>query len=379
MIWLIFALLTACVVLAVTRPLGRASTTAAGYVSEIEAYKLQLAELDREEERGTLSKEEADQTRNEISRRLLKANRQGHGEVLSTGKPAGLSANAVFIALATLIATGSLGLYMNFGKPGLPDQPLEARLNAPVEKQTIDIQIANVERRLRANPKDALGWTVIAPVYFRMGQFEKAADAFRKAMLLKGEDEDKLLGFVESLIFANNGIIPEPAKRPLTAVLDRNPKSLRGRFWLALLADQDGRKADAEQIYRQMLSENIPETWRNIAKERIATLTTAPGNDAVSSDQQASADAMQGEQGAMIRGMVERLAERLKENKSDLEGWLKLIRSYAVLKDAGKAQDAAASARQQFASDPRALEQIETLARGLGLKSPDAEGGPPKS
>jgi len=40
MIWLIFALLTACVVLAVTRPLGRASTAAAGYVSEIEAYKL---------------------------------------------------------------------------------------------------------------------------------------------------------------------------------------------------------------------------------------------------------------------------------------------------------------------------------------------------
>jgi cytochrome c-type biogenesis protein CcmH len=162
-------------------------------------------------------------------------------------------------------------------------------------------------------------------------------------------------------------------------VLDRNPKSLRGRFWLALLADQDGRKSDAEQIYHRMLSENIPETWRNIAKERLAPLTAAPGDDAVSPDHQASASAMPGEQGAMIRGMVERLAERLKENKSDLEGWLKLIRSYAVLKDAGKAEDAAASARQQFASDPQALERIETLARGLGLKSPDAEGVPPKS
>ncbi len=55
----------------------------------------------------------------------------------------------------------------------------------------------------------------------------------------------------------------------------------------------------------------------------------------------------------MIRGMVERLAARLKDNKSDLQGWLMLIRSYAVLKETDKAQDAAATARQQFASDRR--------------------------
>ena len=81
----------------------------------------------------------------------------------------------------------------------------------------------------------------------------------------------------------------------------------------------------------------------------------------------------------MIRGMVERLAERLKENKSDLEGWLRLIRSYAVLKETEKAQDAAATARQQFASDAKALEQIDALTQGLGLALPSASGGQPKS
>lgn len=380
MIWLLFAVLTGCVILAVTRSLGRESVPGDSAASEVEVYKLQLAELAREEERATLSKEEAGRARAEISRRLLKASRQ-RNPTPTPEKPARLNVNVAFTALALVIAIGTLGLYIKFGALGLEDQPLEARLNAPPEKQTIDIQIANVERRLRAHPNDALGWTVIAPVYFRTGQFDKAADAFRKAMELKGEDEDKLLGLAESLTFANNGVVTEQAKWALTAALARNPKSLRGRLWLAILADQDDRKTDAEQIYRQMLSENIPGAWKAVVNERLEALEALAANNTGSGvkNRQASGDVLQGDQGAMIRGMVERLASRLKENKADLEGWLKLIRSYAVLKETDKAQEAAASAREQFASDAQALSQIETLAQGLGLTLPDAKGGQPKS
>jgi cytochrome c-type biogenesis protein CcmH len=378
MVWLIFAVLTACVILAVTRSLSRESVADGGPAAEIEVYKLQLAELDRDVKRGTLGKDEADRTRAEISRRLLKANRQSSG-AFAGESPSRVNANLALLALAMAIGAGALGLYAYYGKPGLPDQPLEARLNEPPEKQSIGIQIANVERRLRANPRDALGWTVIAPVYFRTGQFEKAADAFRKAVELGGADEGKLLGLAEALTFANNGVIPDQAKQPLTDALARNPKSLRGRFWLALLAEQDGRKSDAEQIYHQMLSEDIPQTWKNVVSERLeASSAVATGNGGAE-DRRTSSEALQGDRGAMIRGMVERLAERLKQDGADLEGWLKLIRSYAVLKEPDKAREAAQSALRQFASDARALEQIETLARGLGLASPDAKEGQPKS
>lgn len=78
----------------------------------------------------------------------------------------------------------------------------------------------------------------------------------------------------------------------------------------------------------------------------------------------------------MIRGMVERLAGRLKESGGSLEDWLRLIRSYAVLKDTGKAQDALASARQTFSSEPQALQQINDLVQGLGLT--EAEGRQPR-
>jgi cytochrome c-type biogenesis protein CcmH len=37
----------------------------------------------------------------------------------------------------------------------------------------------------------------------------------------------------------------------------------------------------------------------------------------------ASKDMSEGDRGAMVRGMVERLATRLKQNGDDVEGWLR--------------------------------------------------------
>ncbi len=382
MIWVIFAILTAFVILAVTRSLRRASASGDTPASEIEVYKQQLAELDREEERGTLGKEEAQQTRAEISRRLLRASRQS---AIPSPKKAGVSNAAIpAIAVAAVITIGSIGVYSYYGKPGLSDQPLEARLSVPLDQQTLDIQVANMERRLRENPANAVGWAAVASIYFKSGLFDKAAEAFEKSIETGGESEERLLGLAESLTFANDGVISEQATQALNAALKINPNSLHGRFWSALLAEQDGKKAEAEKIYRGMLSGELHPTLRNIVNERLQALTAPASSDAAQAnaapnEQQPPGDAIGGDQAKMIRGMVERLAERLKENKSDLEGWLRLIRSYAVLKETDKAQDAAATARQEFASDAKALEQIDTLAQGLGLASPSANGGQPKS
>jgi cytochrome c-type biogenesis protein CcmH len=480
MIWLIFAVLTACVILGITRSLHRASSSENAGASEIEAYKLQLQELDREEERGTFGREEAQQTRAEVSRRLLRASRQSIEA--SPKKSKVLDGAIAFVAVAAVVSLGSIGTYVYYGKPGIPDQPLEARLNAPLGEQSLDVQVANMERRLRQNPADVAGWAALASIYFKSGLFEKAADTYQRAIDAGGESESMLLGLAESLTFANDGFISEQAAQALKAALKRNPDSARARFWSALLAEQDGKKADAEKIYRDLLAAKIHPTLRNIVTQRLEALMAvadngsateerkaaaedavtdrgeeqkmirgmverlaarlekdksdlqgwlmlirsyavlkdtakaktamatareqfaadasaleqidaiskelsfafAGGNAAASRDDNAAAQQratmpLEGEQGKMIRGMVERLAARLKENKSDLEGWLRLIRSYAVLKETDKAQDAAATARQEFASDARALQQIDALAQGLGLASPSANGGQPKS
>ena len=65
---------------------------------------------------------------------------------------------------------------------------------------------------------------------------------------------------------------------------------------------------------------------------------------------------------------VARLANRLKENGSDVEGWQRLLRAYVVLGERDKAHEAAADAKRALASDPDKLRRIEEMVKSLGLE-----------
>jgi cytochrome c-type biogenesis protein CcmH len=377
MIWILFAVITASVILAVARPLNRAAATASGSSSEIEAYKLQLAELAHDEDVGGIGKEEAAQTRAEISRRLLRASREDASGALS-GESLAFNTNYAFAGLAAFIAVGAAGLYAFYGKPGLSDQPLEARLSAPPSEQPLGIQMANIERRLRTNPDDAMGWTLIAPLYFRTGQFDNAAQAYQQAIKLGGADEDKLLGLFESLTYASEGSIPAEAKPILDRALVKNPQSLRGRTWHAIWYAQEGKKTEAERIYREMLSENPSAEWRGIIFKQLSGLkdqADAPKKElAQASGGAAPMAAAGGKDLPSVDVLVERLAARLKQNPEELGGWLMLIRSYSALNEVEKKENAIAQARKQFAGDAQAISQIDALLKELGPNVSKAPG-----
>ena len=74
------------------------------------------------------------------------------------------------------------------------------------------------------------------------------------------------------------------------------------------------------------------------------------------------------QQQAMIHRMVDGLADRLKENGADLDGWLRLVRAYRVLDEQDKAKGALADARRNFAADIEAKKRIDALAHELGLE-----------
>jgi cytochrome c-type biogenesis protein CcmH len=69
----------------------------------------------------------------------------------------------------------------------------------------------------------------------------------------------------------------------------------------------------------------------------------------------------------MIRGMVERLATRLKENGGDVEGWLRLVRAYLVMGERDKAMSALNDARQAVANDAERLRQLNEGLKNLGI------------
>ena len=69
----------------------------------------------------------------------------------------------------------------------------------------------------------------------------------------------------------------------------------------------------------------------------------------------------------MIRGMVDRLASRLHENGSDVDGWLRLLRAYMVLGENAKAKEAVGEARAALAREPDKLRQLDDAIKDLGI------------
>ena len=77
--WVIAALLTLGASLAVLLPLaGRTAARTADGAHDLEVYRDQLAELDRDAARGLIQPAEAEQARAEIARRILKAGQVGN-------------------------------------------------------------------------------------------------------------------------------------------------------------------------------------------------------------------------------------------------------------------------------------------------------------
>ena len=121
-----------------------------------------------------------------------------------------------------------------------------------------------------------------------------------------------------------------------------------------------------------MLAEAPPDApWVGFVREALGRVTrrACSGSGGPERRDIAAAANMSDEQRIeMIRGMVGRLADRLHAHGGDVEGWLRLVRAYAVLGDRDKAKDAAADARHALAEHPDEIKRIDDLVKGLGLE-----------
>ena len=64
----------------------------------------------------------------------------------------------------------------------------------------------------------------------------------------------------------------------------------------------------------------------------------------------------------MIEGMVARLDQKLRDDPSDLEGWVRLIKARRVLQQEDLAAEAVTRAKAAFAASPSDLQTIEAAA-----------------
>ncbi len=389
LLWILFAVLTAAVVIAVTRPLGRAAAPSLDPASaDLAVYRDQLAEIEADRDRGLVDVAEAEAARAEVARRLLQRAGSGKGTSAGATGSADVTAKRLALAAAILIPLLSIGLYAAIGSPGLPDQPHATRVAKTPGKAGLPELVAQVEARLLQKPDDGAGWDVIAPVYMIQKRYADAAHAYGRALKLLGESAKRLGGFAEASVLANDGIVKDDARRAYERLVVLEPSRYEARFWLAMAKEQDGKPAEAIAGYREMLSLAPADApWRAEVEKRLKELgdkdPPPPANAAVAPqsaappasgaapaiDPAAVAGMSPADREAFIGRMVSGLAERLKANGKDLEGWQKLVRAYKVMGQDGAARTALADARRNFVDDAKALAELDGLARSLGLGS----------
>jgi cytochrome c-type biogenesis protein CcmH len=366
-LWFGVALMTAAAVWAVLWPLARRGSDLRGG-SDVAVYRDQLAEIERDRAAGLIPDNEAAGAQVEVSRRLIAAaDAQAPAPadaVSATGRR-----RAVAVAALVLLPLGAAALYLALGSPSLPDQPLAVRLADTPGNPSIDTLIAQVEDHLSRHPEDGRGWEVIAPVYLRVGRFEDAVKARRNAVKLNGDTAERESALGEALVFAANGVVTVEAKAAFERAIALDPNGVQARYFLGLAAEQDGDRAQAAATWRALIAAAPPDApWLDLLRGALARVEgrTGPGGVAGgpsidASDNQAAVQLSPEQRKAMIEGMVNRLSERLHRDGADVDGWLRLVRSYMVLGEPDKARAAVVDARRALAGDADKLRQLDDL------------------
>ena len=272
-LWVIFAVMVAAVVAALALPLFRRQPPPASRgAHDLAVYRDQLAELEREGERGLLSDEQRVAARLEIERRILAAGADAEAPPAPRGRPW-----AIAVVIGVLVAAGGTGSYAVLGSPWLPDHPWAEHRNDPDVK--INALVDSLSARLKEHP-DAKGYAMLGVSQATLGRFDEAVAAWRKAIALGDNNGDAWSSLGEALVLANQGgVVPEARKAFLTA-LSLVPGDFRARFYIGLGEAQIGNLNKALAIWRD-LEKDAPAdaSWRPMLEAHIDAYAKRAGLD----------------------------------------------------------------------------------------------------
>ncbi|MDO5611621.1 MAG: c-type cytochrome biogenesis protein CcmI [Paracoccus sp. (in: a-proteobacteria)] len=400
--WIICAALTALVVGAILLPFRRRDDAAipdspAAY--DLQVYRDQLREVDRDLARGIIAADDADRLRAEIGRKVLEADRRLTLEAAKGPRRGGALAGAALVAL--VLAGGAFGLYWREGVPGLRDLPLSARLadaeqmranrpsqaeletNAPTPPETVDPadpQFARLIEQLRQavarNPDDPQGLILLAQNEARLGNTTAARDAQERLVALRGDQASasELTQLAALMVQATGGIVSPEAEALIDRALAADPHYPQARYVQGILYAQNARPDLTFRIWAGLLEQGPPDApWIAPIRDSIEDLAwvagepnyqpPAMGLTGPTAGQMADAQLMTPEEREqMIAGMVEGLEARLTTQGGSAQEWARLISSLKVIGQDDKAAEMADLARTAYADQPDALTQIEAAA-----------------
>ncbi|MBT6589843.1 MAG: c-type cytochrome biogenesis protein CcmI [Rhodospirillaceae bacterium] len=390
-VWLGIAGLTLLAVLPILWPLLRPAQRVNDRLDhDLEVYRDQLREVEAELAANALTEQEADETKREIERRILRAAEHGQSHSVSLA-PSAMTA----VVIALMLPALTLLLYTQLGLPEEKDQPLaEREISVPApapaqqnltedQNQQIIEMVSRLAKRLENQPDDRDGWILLGRSYAALNRFDDAAKVLRRALDLSNDDAELQVAFGDILTKAAGGTVTPEALRAFKTAQALAPKQLAARYFLALAdlqagqpqsaydawlalynelpADSDNRAALAEQIRRVAqqigvdptndLAEAATPSERKTAPPLKSDAAPGPDRAAMA----AAADLSPSERQEFIQSMVQRLADRLKDEPGDFSGWMRLGKAYGVLGKKAESAGAYGHAAALRPKDPEPL------------------------
>jgi cytochrome c-type biogenesis protein CcmH len=364
----------------------------AGVAPDLQIYRDQLAEADRDLARGTLTEAEAQRLKTEISRRVLEADRQSQ-----SSQPAASAGNGLLfgIACASVACAGALALYARLGVPSYPDLPLQTRIamadNAMAtrpaqaaflasEGLTPTAEALAAAHTAAAEVTDPEGLRSLARDRIVAQDFVGAEVVQTRLLATLGEATPARDHTTMALILTlqAKGYVSPEAEVALRAALTKDPSDPLALYLLGEMLVQGQRYDLAFRFWRPLLEQgdqNAP--WIKDIRSKIEdvaylagvsyTLPEAAPAGPTDADIAAAADMTPEERQAMIEGMVATLGDRLATEGGPAEDWAKLMNALAVLGREAEAQAIYDEALVRFAARPEDIRLLTETASAAGL------------
>lgn len=252
----------------------------------------------------------------------------------------------------------------------------------------VDTMINRLAARLEKEPDNGEGFRMLGWSYVMTGKPDKAIAPYQRALKLLPQSALVHSGYGEALTGVGGGKVTPEAKAAFERAVALDPAEPRARYFLALWQAQNGGEREAldkwivlansgpadapwqADVRRQIdqVSKRLGIDVSGKLKQAVPASTAAgaavlpPPDPAVvqAASQMAPADRQ-----AMIDGMVNGLARKLKANPANPEGWVKLLRSRMVLGQPDVAATELKDARKALGSDPGGLKLVNDVAREI--------------
>jgi cytochrome c-type biogenesis protein CcmH len=223
--WSIAALLAAVAIAFVLPTLlgrRRAAGAATSAAANVAIHRDQLKELDADLAAGTLSPEQRDEARREIEQRLLDDVRTGDGT-----RATAASGRRMAMAVAAAVPIAALLLYFAVGNPAALAPGAAAGEGHGITREQIEGMVERLAARMKENPEDAEGWTMLGRSYAVIDRYAEAAVAYANAVKRSEPDAQLLADYADALAMAQGRNLRGEPERLIAQALKVDPQNVK--------------------------------------------------------------------------------------------------------------------------------------------------------